>query len=55
MCFLLQGSPDIEIFFKSLQALIQLSDVAGPELNPHLKSVLPQVCCSNEILKQQNQ
>ncbi|XP_065071954.1 PACRG-like protein [Rhopilema esculentum] len=37
------GSPDIEIFFKSLQALIQLSDVTGPELNPHLKSVLPQI------------
>ena len=41
--FLLQGSANMEIFFRSLQALIELSDVTGPQLNPHLNAVLPQV------------
>jgi len=37
------GSANIEVFFRSLQALMQLSDVTGQHLNPHLNTVLPQV------------
>eukprot|EP00112_Aurelia_sp_Birch-Aquarium-sp1_P012917 Seg2721.2 transcript_id=Seg2721.2/GoldUCD/mRNA.D3Y31 product="PACRG-like protein" protein_id=Seg2721.2/GoldUCD/D3Y31 len=37
------ASTNVEVFYKALQALTQLSDVTGPALNPHLKFVLPQV------------
>merc|ERR1711993_225058 len=37
------GSTNIEVFFRTLRALIQLSDVSGQHLNPHLNAVLPQI------------
>lgn len=37
------ASADKDVFYRALQALVQLSDVSGPALNAHLKSVLPQI------------
>eukprot|EP00794_Sanderia_malayensis_P005702 gene5702-6404_t len=37
------GASDNEVFYRALQALVQLSDVTGPAMNVHLKLVLPQV------------
>ena len=39
----LQASSDTEVFYTSLQALVQLSSVVGAALNAHLKTLLPQV------------
>lgn len=37
------ASSDTQVFHSSLEALVQLSEVVGSALNPHLKALLPQV------------
>ncbi|XP_068709983.1 PACRG-like protein [Montipora capricornis] len=37
------ASSDSQVFYSSLEALVQLSTVVGPSLIPHLKALLPQV------------
>lgn len=41
--FVFQASPDTQVFYTSLEAFVQLSEVVGSALNPHLKALLPQV------------
>ena len=43
MLFVFQASPDTQVFYTSLEALVQLSEVVCSALNPHLKALLPQV------------
>lgn len=38
-----KASSDTQVFYSSLEALVQLSEVVGSALNPHLKALLPQV------------
>ena len=41
--FSIKASSDTQVFYSSLEALVQLSLVVGSALNPHLKALLPQV------------
>ncbi|XP_028391157.1 PACRG-like protein [Dendronephthya gigantea] len=46
------SSQNAEVFFNTLDALVQLSSVVGKELNPHLKSLMAMI--SRKIMEKNN-
>lgn len=46
----MQSDKDATVFAAGLAAIVQLSNVVGPELNVHLKALLPSVTSSFHIM-----